>query len=169
MAIVNKTYNNVVGTLCRLGEYHQQITTVSVGDIFDINLYLDDTAYAVTYGYFEISSKSDENVNFLFSTTDGVKLFVNNNYQHAYAGNTFSSIEDYISVPLNKGINRIVLKMPNKDWDWKIKVKILNDYFSSKRPILMEADIIPPMIIINVPNQSIVMKGLICILTLIDC
>ena len=38
MAIVNKTYNNVVGTLCRLGEYHQQITTVSVGDIFDINL-----------------------------------------------------------------------------------------------------------------------------------
>ena len=38
MAIVNKTYNNVIDTLCRLGEYHQQITTVSVGDIFDINL-----------------------------------------------------------------------------------------------------------------------------------
>jgi hypothetical protein len=34
----NKTYNNVVDTLCRLGEYHQQISTVSVGDIFDINL-----------------------------------------------------------------------------------------------------------------------------------
>ena len=66
-------------------------------------------------------------MNFLFSTTDGVKLFVNNNYQHAYAGNTFSSIEEYISVPLNKGINRVVLKMPNKDWDWNIKVKILND------------------------------------------
>ena len=38
MAIVNKTYNNVIDTLCRLGEYHDQITTVSVGDIFDINL-----------------------------------------------------------------------------------------------------------------------------------
>ena len=38
MAVNNKTYNNVVDTLCRLGEYHQQISTVSVGDIFDINL-----------------------------------------------------------------------------------------------------------------------------------
>ena len=33
MAVNNKTYNNVINTLCRLGEYHQQITTVSVGDI----------------------------------------------------------------------------------------------------------------------------------------
>lgn len=38
MAVNNKTYNNVVNTICRLGEYHQQISTVSVGDIFDINL-----------------------------------------------------------------------------------------------------------------------------------
>ena len=34
----NKTYNNVIDTLCRLGQYHKQISTVSVGDIFDINL-----------------------------------------------------------------------------------------------------------------------------------
>ncbi len=38
MLITNKTYNNVINTLCRLGEYHEQISTVSVGDIFDINL-----------------------------------------------------------------------------------------------------------------------------------
>jgi hypothetical protein len=38
MAVSNKTYNNVVNTLCRLGEYHEQISTVSVGDIFDVNL-----------------------------------------------------------------------------------------------------------------------------------
>ena len=36
--VSNKTYNNVVDTLCRLGEYHHQISTVSVGDIFDISL-----------------------------------------------------------------------------------------------------------------------------------
>jgi len=36
--VSNKTYNNVINTLCRLGEYHQQISTVSVGDIYDINL-----------------------------------------------------------------------------------------------------------------------------------
>ena len=34
----NKTYNNVVNTLLRLGEYHDQISTTSVGDVFDINL-----------------------------------------------------------------------------------------------------------------------------------
>ena len=38
MAVSNKTYNNVINTLCRLGEYHEQISTVSVGDIYDINL-----------------------------------------------------------------------------------------------------------------------------------
>ena len=36
--VSNKTYNNVVNTLLRLGEYHKQISTTSVGDIFDINL-----------------------------------------------------------------------------------------------------------------------------------
>ena len=38
MAVSNKTYNNVINTLLRLGEYHEQISTTSVGDIFDINL-----------------------------------------------------------------------------------------------------------------------------------
>lgn len=36
--VKNKTYNNVLNTLLRLGEYHNQISTTSVGDIFDINL-----------------------------------------------------------------------------------------------------------------------------------
>ncbi len=34
----NKSYNNVVNTLLRLGEYHDQISTTSVGDIYDLNL-----------------------------------------------------------------------------------------------------------------------------------
>lgn len=38
MPINNKTYNNVINTLCRLGEYHKQISTVSTGDIYDIDL-----------------------------------------------------------------------------------------------------------------------------------
>ena len=36
--VSNKTYNNVVNTLVRIGEYHHQISTVSVGDIYDIDL-----------------------------------------------------------------------------------------------------------------------------------
>ena len=38
MAVSNKTYNNVVNFICRLGQYHEQISTISVGDIFVINL-----------------------------------------------------------------------------------------------------------------------------------
>ena len=38
MAVSNKTYNNVIQTLLKLGEFHHQISTTSVGDIFDINL-----------------------------------------------------------------------------------------------------------------------------------
>ena len=38
MAVNNKTYNNVTNFLIRLGQYHDQISTISVGDIYDINL-----------------------------------------------------------------------------------------------------------------------------------
>ena len=41
MAVNNKSYNNVIDTLARLGEYHFQISTVSVGDIYDIDLEKD--------------------------------------------------------------------------------------------------------------------------------
>ena len=36
--VSNKTYNNVVNTLLRIGQFHNQISTTSVGDIYDINL-----------------------------------------------------------------------------------------------------------------------------------
>ena len=38
MAVQNKTYNNVVNTLLRIGEMHDMIQTTSVGDIYDIDL-----------------------------------------------------------------------------------------------------------------------------------
>ena len=38
MAVRNKTYNNVINTLLRMGEYHEQISSTSVGDIWEINL-----------------------------------------------------------------------------------------------------------------------------------
>ncbi|QDP46664.1 MAG: hypothetical protein Unbinned6316contig1000_8 [Prokaryotic dsDNA virus sp.] len=38
MAVKNKTYNNVVDTLCRVAQNHLQVSSISVGDIYDINL-----------------------------------------------------------------------------------------------------------------------------------
>jgi len=36
--VKNKTYNNVINTLLKLAEFHHQISTTSVGDIFSIDL-----------------------------------------------------------------------------------------------------------------------------------
>ena len=36
--VPNKTYNNVVNTFLRIGEYHDQIFTTSVGDIWEIDM-----------------------------------------------------------------------------------------------------------------------------------
>jgi len=36
--VSSKTYNNVINTLLRMGEYHRNIGTTSVGDIWSINL-----------------------------------------------------------------------------------------------------------------------------------
>ena len=36
--IANKTYNNVIDTLKELGAQHDQITTTTTGDIYDIDL-----------------------------------------------------------------------------------------------------------------------------------
>ena len=36
--VSNKTYNNILNTLLRMSEYHEQIHTTSVGDIFSIDL-----------------------------------------------------------------------------------------------------------------------------------
>ena len=38
MAVSNKTYNNVINTLLQMAEHHEQISTTSVGDIWEINL-----------------------------------------------------------------------------------------------------------------------------------
>ena len=36
--IANKTYNNVINTLKNIGNQHEQIATVTTGDIFSVNL-----------------------------------------------------------------------------------------------------------------------------------
>ena len=48
MAITNKTYNNLIDKLKDIGNKHEQISTVTVGDIFDIDLE-KNTKYALMH------------------------------------------------------------------------------------------------------------------------
>lgn len=48
MAIPNKTYNNIIDKLKDIGSKHHQISTVTTGDIFDIDLQ-KNTKYALMH------------------------------------------------------------------------------------------------------------------------
>jgi hypothetical protein len=48
MAITNKTYNNLIDKLKAIGNDHHQISTVTTGDIFDIDLE-KNTKYALMH------------------------------------------------------------------------------------------------------------------------
>jgi|TARA_R110002020_G_scaffold65139_1_gene172154 hypothetical protein len=48
MAIPNKTYNEIIDKLKSIGEKHEQISTVTTGDIFDIDLE-KNTKYALMH------------------------------------------------------------------------------------------------------------------------
>ena len=92
----------------------------------NINAVLDDTSFAVAYLFFQINSEKIQDSYFLLSVTDGAKLYVNGTQLHAYYGNNYYLKEKQIIVPLRGGNNDVVLKIPNKDWDWKLKLKILD-------------------------------------------
>ena len=47
--VQNKTYNNVINTLLRIAEYHKQIETTSVGDIWDIDLESKNTKFPMMH------------------------------------------------------------------------------------------------------------------------
>tara|TARA_R100000781_G_scaffold17777_2_gene14034 strand:+ start:87 stop:635 length:549 start_codon:yes stop_codon:yes gene_type:complete len=60
MAVTNKTFNNVIETLARLGEYHEQIETVSVGDIYDVNLEKNELFPLLHINYVNVSTGDAE-------------------------------------------------------------------------------------------------------------
>ena len=49
MAINNKTYNNVIDTLKNLGDKNYQISTSTVGNIFDIDMESKNTKYPLMH------------------------------------------------------------------------------------------------------------------------
>ena len=120
---------------------------------FNINEAVDDSAYAIVYVSFEIESNLESDAHFYLNTTDGLKLFVNGIQKSAFAANNFYSDEEHVKVKLNKQTNKVVMKLFNKDWDWKLKVKVLNhkeamNYSNKKREAIeyyqfLNVDVIP--------------------------
>ena len=125
----------------------------SENNAFNINETVEDSADAIVYASFEIESNSESDAHFYLNTTDGLKLFVNGIQKSAFAANNFYADEEHVKVKLDKKNNKVVLKLFNKNWDWKLKVKVLDDnramvYSKKKREAIeyyqfLNVDVIP--------------------------
>lgn len=93
----------------------------------DLNLFLDDSSNAVVYLHTNLNSQKAGKFYLLLSITDGVKIYINGSLITAHYGNNYHSDGKLISSELKSGNNSIVIKTVNKDWDWKLKLKVLDN------------------------------------------
>ena len=93
----------------------------------NINSFLDDSLYAAVYLYKKINVVKPQKAYFLLSVTDGAKMYVNQHLVAAHYGHNYHKEEKIIPFKLKGGENSLVIKTVNKDWDWKIKCKILDE------------------------------------------
>tara|TARA_R100000781_G_scaffold113642_2_gene82589 strand:+ start:1467 stop:2015 length:549 start_codon:yes stop_codon:yes gene_type:complete len=114
MAVNNKTYNNVVNFLARLGQYHEQISTVSVGDIYDvaidknlkmpllhinpINVTTGDSELVYNFQIFIMDLVSNDMALQTREQYDLSKLINNNNNQQEVWNQTLDIATDFIGM-----------------------------------------------------------------------
>ena len=93
----------------------------------NINSAVEDSSYATVYLYKKIKISRPQKAYFLLSVTDGAKVYVNQRPVAVHFGYNYNGEAKLIPFDLRKGSNNIVIKTINKDWDWKIKCKILDE------------------------------------------
>ena len=92
----------------------------------NINSVVEDSSYATVYLYKKIKISRPQKAYFLLSVTDGAKVYVNQRPVAVHFGYNYNGEAKLVPFDLRKGSNNIVIKTINKDWDWKIKCKILD-------------------------------------------
>ena len=92
----------------------------------NINSVVEDSSYATVYLYKKIKISRLQKAYFLLSVTDGAKVYVNERPVAVHFGYNYNGEAKLVPFDLRKGSNNIVIKTINKDWDWKIKCKILD-------------------------------------------
>ena len=92
----------------------------------NINSAVEDSSYATVYLYKKIKISRPQKAYFLLSVTDGAKVYVNQRPVAVHFGYNYNGEAKLVPFDLRKGSNNIVIKTINKDWDWKIKCKILD-------------------------------------------
>lgn len=109
-----------------ISAYNWNAIKTNDNHLLDFNQILNDTAVAVAYASFNLEAKAATNALLLIYVQDGAKIYVNNQHISTYFGSTWGRLEPF-QVCLEKGINSIVLKVPNKDWGWMLSIKVLEE------------------------------------------
>ena len=94
---------------------------------FDLNSVVDDSLFATLYLHTKVDIDEPQKAYFLLSVTDGAKVYVNKKLISVHFGNNYSGEAKLVPFDFQEGRNNIVIKTINKDWDWKIKCKILDE------------------------------------------
>ena len=157
MAITNKTYNNLIDKLKDIGNKHEQISTVTVGDIFDIDLEKNTkyplmhinpvnvvtARYGLTYNFqifvMDLVEPDNSNEQQVYSTVlqicvDLISIFRNSKYQ-AEDGNDINdpiyfTEGDYTLEPFTERFDQAVT-----GWVFQIGVTVDNSFQTCNIPM----------------------------------
>ena len=86
----------------------------AVSSLVDFNRVFGDSPDCVAYAYAEITAEEEETGLFLAGSDDGIRIFINGVLVHDHhVGRGARKDEDAVSVRLEKGLNRVLVKVDN--------------------------------------------------------
>ena len=157
MSIPNKTYNNLIDTLKELGDKHQQISTTTTGDIFDIDLEkntlyplmhinpinVTTASFGLTYNFqiFVMDLVEPDNANeqdvyndVLQTCIDIISIFRNSKWQSQLTldidAPVYFTEGDYTLEPFTERFDQAVT-----GWVFQIGIVVANDFQSCDIPM----------------------------------
>jgi hypothetical protein len=157
MAIPNKTYNNLIDTLKELGAKHEQISTTTTGDIYDIDLekntlyplmHINPTnvttgSFGLTYNFqiFIMDLVDSDNANeqdvyndVLQTCIDIISIFRNSKWQAQLTldinAPVYFTEGDYTIEPFTERFDQDVT-----GWVFEIGIVVANDFQSCEIPM----------------------------------
>ena len=157
MAITNKTYNNLIDKLKAIGNDHHQISTVTTGDIFDIDLSkttkyalmhinpvnVVTARYGLTYNFqifvMDLVEPDNSNEQQVYSTVlqicvDLISIFSNSTWQSADNQDLNAPIYftegDYTLEPFTERFDQAVT-----GWVFQIGINVDNSFQSCQIPM----------------------------------
>lgn len=111
-----------------LGEdkYDSVVAEIGPDDSIDFNKVLGESEMALAYAQFEVQASEEAEVLFLVSAADGAKIYLNGESVHASFGGMGPNYLHFFA-NVQEGKNNVVIKVPNRDWGWRLSVRILDE------------------------------------------